>query len=81
MEGVAVVGGSHVAAVHVLAVTFVYHDAVAYFHYSPLYSLQFVACTRHLQQQEEVHHGVAGGLALPHPDGLYEYLVKTGSLA
>ena len=64
MEGVAEICRCHLAALNVLAVTLVDDYSVTYLHYASLYSLQLVACSRHLNEQEEIHHGVACRLAL-----------------
>ena len=81
MEGVAEVGGCHVTAVYVVAVALVDDDAVGDLHDAALDALQLVAGAGHLDEQEEVDHGVAGRLALAHADGLYEDLVVASRLA
>ena len=81
MEGVAEVGGSHLTTVHIVAIALVDDDAVGDLHDAALDALQLVASTSHLDEQEEIDHRVTGCLALPHPDGLDENLVKAGSLA
>ena len=81
VQGVAEVGGGHVATVHVVAVALVDDNAVRDFHDATLDALQLVACASHLQQQKEIDHGVAGGLRLSDAYRLNEYLVEACSLA
>ena len=81
VEGVAEVGGGHLTTIDIVAVALVDDDAVADLHDAALDALQFVARTCHLDEQEEIDHGVAGGLALAHTDGLDEDVVEACGLA
>ena len=80
MEGVTEVRGSHLAAVNIVAVALVDDYAVGDFHDAALDTLQLVASTSNLDEQEEVDHRVTGRLALSYADGLNENLVEAGSL-
>ena len=56
-------------------------DAVRHLHDTALDTLQFVAGTRHLEQQEIVHHRVRRRLRLTHTDGLQKDGVETRCFA
>ena len=81
MKGIAEIGGRHLTAVHILAIALVDNNAVGNLHDTALYALQFVASTCQLNKQEEIHHRMTGGLALPHSNRFNENLVETCSLA
>ena len=81
MEGVAEIGGRHLTAVYIVTIALVDDDAVADFHNITLDALQFIASAGYLDEQEEVDHRMAGGLALSHADGLYEDFVVACRLA
>ena len=81
VQRIAEVGGSHMAAVHIVAIALVYHNAIANLHDTALYALKLIASACHLDQQEEVNHRVTGRLTLTHTHGLYENLVESRSLA
>ena len=81
VQRIAEVGGSHVTAVHVVAIALVYHNAIANLHDTALYALKLIARACHLYQQEEIYHRVTGRLTLTHTHGLYENLVESRSLA
>ena len=81
MEGIAEIGGSHLALVDILAITLVDDDTVADLHDASLDALQLVAGTCQLDEQEEIDHRMAGGLALSDTYSLDEYLVEACGLA
>ena len=55
-------------------------DAVGDLHDAAFDALQLVACACHLDEQEEIDHGVTGRLALSHTDSLHEDMVETRRL-
>ena len=80
MEGVAEVGGCHLATIHIIAITLVDDDSIADLHDTALDALQLVACACYLDEQEEIDHGVTGCLALSYSHCLDEDLVEARCL-
>ena len=80
MEGIAEIGGGHLATVHILTIALVDDDTIGNLHDAALNALQFITGASQLDEQEEIYHGMTGGLALPYPDGLYENLIEASCL-
>ncbi len=81
VEGAPELSLSESGAVDVVAVGFVDDDSVGHFHDSAFDSLEFVAGSGELEQEEEVDHRVDGCLALPYADSLDEDVVESGCFA
>ena len=81
VEGITEIGSRHLATIHIIAIALVNHDAIAYLHNSTLNTLQFIACTSHLNEQEEIYHRVTGCFALTNTHGLNKYLIETSGFA
>ena len=81
VKSITEVGGCHLTTIHIVAITLVDDDTIRDFHDASLDALQLIARSCHLNEQEEVDHGVASGLALTHANGLNENLVETCCLA
>ena len=81
MQRIAELCSRQLALVHVVAVTLVDDNAVGHFHDASLDALQFVARSCQLYEQEEIHHGMAGRLALANSYRLHENLVVAGCFA
>ena len=69
------------ALIDIVAIALVDDDTIAYLHDASLNTLQVVACTCQLDEQEEVDHRVTSGLALSYANSLHEYLVEACGLA
>ena len=81
MQGIAEVGGSHLALIDILTIALIDNYAVGYFHYAALDSLEFITSASQLDEQEEINHRVACRLTLTNTDSFNKYLVESGSLA
>jgi hypothetical protein len=75
VQGAAELRLGELRGAYVVAVGFVDDDAVGHLHDAAFYALEFVACACELYEQEEVDHGVDGGLALSDAYGLDEDVV------
>ena len=80
MQGITEIGGSHLTTVHIITITFIDDDTIGNLHDTTLDTLQLIASTSHLYQQEEVYHRVTGRFTLTYPHRLHEYLVEPCSL-
>ena len=80
MQGITEIGCSHLTTVHIITITFIDDNAIGYLHDTAFDTLQLIACTSHLYQQEEVNHRVTGRFTLAHTHRLHEYLIKASCL-
>ena len=81
MQGATILSLSELGALDIVAVGFVDDDAVSHLHDAALDALELVAAAGNLYEEEEVDHGVYGGLALSDADSFDKYVVEAGSLA
>ena len=81
MQGVAELGSRQLRLVDVVAIRLVDDDAICHLHDASFDALQLIACTRQLDQQEEIDHGMHSGLTLSHTDGLHKDRVESRGFA